>query len=230
MENLNEYARLIIMAIASIIALFIISKILGKKQIAQLEFIDYIIGISIGSIAAEMATDVSDKPIQYYLISMLIFFLVDVLFTYVSRKQPFFKHFFKGNPLTLINEGKIDYAVLKKSKLDVNDLLALCRNKGYFDIADISYAVLENNGQISILPRKDQAPVVLEDITQSFPEVSLPTYLVIDGKIVFDALEDLKKDTDWLLKRLNVNDVKELDKIILVIYDTEKDEMNVHYK
>lgn len=80
------------------IALFVIAKLLGKKQVAQLDFIDYVIGISIGSIAAEMSTDINDKPLYFYLIAMAIYFLFDLSITLLGRKAPALKHFLKGRP------------------------------------------------------------------------------------------------------------------------------------
>ena len=86
-EMMNEIGRLLLVAFSSVVFLFIIAKILGKKQIAQLDFVDYIIGISIGSIAAEMATDTSDKPMYYYLIAITVFFLFDLIITVIERKS-----------------------------------------------------------------------------------------------------------------------------------------------
>lgn len=108
--------------------LFVISKILGKKQIAQLEFIDYTIGISLGSIAAEMATN-TETPFYFFLIAMTIFLVLALLVAVVGRKNTFLKRILKGKPLTLIYDGKINYKSLKKSKIDVNDLLSMLREK-----------------------------------------------------------------------------------------------------
>ena len=119
--------------------LFIISKLLGKKQIAQLEFIDYTIGISLGSIAAEMATN-TETPFWYFLIAMTIFFVFAFAISLIGRKSPLLKKIIKGKPATLIYDGKIDYKQLKKTKIDVNDLLSMLREKNYFDISDVGYA------------------------------------------------------------------------------------------
>ena len=127
---MEEILKIVIFSIISVVYLFIISKILGKKQIAQLEFIDYVIGISIGSIAAEMATDLNETPFYHYLIAMTTFFLFDVLITFLGRKGFRLKNFLKGKPIMVIYEGKINYRNLKKSKLDVNELCSLCREKG----------------------------------------------------------------------------------------------------
>ena len=124
---MNEIVKLLLMSFGSVAYLFIISKLMGKKQIAQLEFIDYVMGISIGSISADMATDLSDSPFWYYLVAMAVFFLFDYFVSILGRKGSFFKRFFKGKPITIIYDGKLLYPMLKKSKLDVNEVLAMCR-------------------------------------------------------------------------------------------------------
>ena len=227
---MHEILRLLIFSLTSVVYLFIISKLLGKKQIAQLEFIDYVLGISIGSIAAEMATDVSDTPFYYYLIAITVFFLFDMLVTFLGRKGTFFKHFFKGKPITVIYDGKIDYKQLKKSKLDINDLLGMCRFMGYFDIKDIAYAVFENSGQLSILPKGAEKPTVISDIKQDYEQASLPNYLVIDGNISYSGLNELNKNKEWLFEQLKIKDKNDLKQIILASYDDKTKQFEIHKK
>ena len=143
--------------------LFIISKLLGKKQIAQLEFIDYTIGISLGSIAAEMATN-TETPFWYFLIAMTIFFVFAFAISLIGRKSPLLKKIIKGKPATLIYDGKIDYKQLKKTKIDVNDLLSMLREKNYFDISDVAYAVFEPSGELSVMPVGAQKPPLMRDV------------------------------------------------------------------
>lgn len=216
-------------SVVSVLYLFVISKLLGKKQISQLSFVDYVIGISLGSIAADMSVDV-DTPIYMYLLAMTVFFVFSILITYVGRLAPFLKHLLKGKPITLIYDGKIDYEALKKSKLDVNDLLALCREESYFDVNDVAYAVLETNGQLSVLPKGNKKPVVAEDFNIEISKSSLTNYLVVDGKVSFSGLSELKKGIDWLYERLRITNEEQLKHIILATYDEESDEFNVHYK
>lgn len=123
----KEFWHLIFVSVISFIVLFVIAKLLGKRQISQLEFVDYIMGITIGSIFAEMATDINDKPFYYYLIAVVIYFLFDILVNVLGRKAPFLKHFLKGKPLVIIYEGEINYKNLKRSKLSVNDIISLAR-------------------------------------------------------------------------------------------------------
>lgn len=210
--------------------LFIISKLLGKKQIAQLEFIDYTVGISLGSIAAEMATN-TETPFYYYLIAMTIFFALAILVAIVGRKCTFLKRVLKGKPITLVYEGKINYKELKKSKIDVNDLLSMLREKGFFDITDVAYAVFEPSGELSVMPVGAQKPLVMEDLDKSkIRKASLSNVLIVDGDVSYSGLSEIDKDEQWLFDRLKVKSKDDLKNIILAIYDEQSDSFNTHYK
>lgn len=210
--------------------LFIISKLLGKKQIAQLEFIDYAVGISLGSIAAEWAFS-DERPFYYYVVAMAMFFILAFLVAVVGRKSSFFKRLFKGKPVTLIYEGEILSENLNKSKIDVNDLLSMLREKGYFDPNDVAYAIFETSGQLSVLPKGSQKPVVMEDIDKrKIKQSSLTDILVVDGIVSKSGLNEIGKTMAWLFKKLQIKDKRELKNIILATYDDENNKLNVHYK
>ena len=210
--------------------LFIISKLLGKKQIAQLEFIDYAVGISLGSIAAEMATN-TETPFYYFLIAMTIFFALALLVAIVGRKCTFLKRVLKGKPITLVYDGKINYKELKKSKIDVNDLLSMLREKGYFDITDVAYAVFEPSGELSVMPVGAQKPLVMEDFDKSkIQKAALGNVLIVDGDISYSGLSEIDKDEQWLFDRLKVKSKDDLKNIILAVYDEQSDSFNTHYK
>lgn len=227
---MNSIWWVIIFSSIAVAYLFLVSKILGKKQIAQLEFIDYVLGISIGSIAAAMATDTSDTPFYHYLIAMSIFFLFDILVTYLGRKGFWFKKFLKGSPIRIINDGKIDYNQLKKSKLDINELLSLCRTQGYFDISQVAFAFFENSGKLSVMPKGEYRPAIVSDLPQPIVAARLPKVLIIDGKIVFSNLEELNKNTEWLYEKLKISSKKQLKNLIFVQWDEEDSQMLVQYK
>lgn len=210
--------------------LFIISKLLGKKQIAQLEFIDYTVGISLGSIAAEMATN-TETPFYYFLIAMTIFFALAFIVALVGRKNTFLKRVLKGKPATLIYDGKIVYKQLKKTKIDVNDLLSMLREKGYFDISDVAYAVFEPSGDLSVMPVGAQKPLVMEDLDASkIEKAELSNVLIADGTVSESGLAEIDKDEQWLFDRLKISDKFDLDNIILAVYDEKNDKFNVHLK
>ncbi len=210
--------------------LFVISKLLGKKQIAQLEFIDYAVGISLGSIAAEMATN-TETPFYYFLIAMTIFFALAFAVAIVGRKCTFLKRVLKGKPATLIYDGKIDYKQLKKSNIDVNDLLSMLREKGYFDISDVAYAIFEPSGELSVMPTGAQKPLVMRDFDkEKIEKAELANVLIADGAVSHSGLSEIDKDEAWLFNRLRIGDKSDLDNIILAVYDDKTDGFNVHFK
>lgn len=230
MFGIDDIYWVLINSVFSFVYLFIISKLLGKKQIAQLEFIDYVVGISLGSIAAEWSTK-TDQPFYNYLIAMTIFFVLAFLVAVIGRKTTLLKRIFKGKPSTLIYEGKIDYKQLKKNNIDVNDLLSMLREKNYFDPSDVAYAIFEPSGKLSVLPKGNNRPVVIEDVNaKAVEQASLTDVLIVDGKISKSGLNEIEKDEKWLFKQLKISNKKDLKNILLATYDTESKGVNVHYK
>lgn len=220
----------VINSVTSFIYLFIISKVLGKKQIAQLEFIDYAVGISLGSIIAEWAFD-AERPFYFYIIASSIFFVLALFVAIIGRKNTFFKRMMKGKPATLIYEGKILYKQLNKCKIDVNDLLSMLREKGFFDINDVAYALFETSGRLSVLPKGNKAPVVVQDLPNAKISKSfLTNVLVVDGKISKSGLCELNKTKEWLFEKLNIEAKKDLKNILLASYSEQTNQFSVHYK
>ncbi len=226
---MNDVLKVLIFSVSAYVYLFIISKILGKKQIAQLTFIDYVVGISIGSIAADMATE-TEQPFYHFLMAMGVFFLLDLAITFLGRKGAFMKKAVTGKPLIIINDGQVDYEVLKKSKITVDELAGLARDKSYFDLNDIAYAILETSGSLSILPKAAKQPIVAENMDIKLPAPSLSEYLVTDGNICKDTLQNMGFDEQWLLKRLDKNDKEELKGLLWVQYDKKNDKITTQAK
>lgn len=156
-EFWTDFGDIALRAFLSIVVLFILTKLMGNKQISQLNFFDYIIGISIGSIAAEMATN-TDTPHHFFVLAMVIYTVITILITFVTRKSISMRRFFNGTPIPLIENGKIIEKNLAKAGFDVNDLLTELRYAGYFNIEDVQYAVEETDGRVSIIPRPSARP------------------------------------------------------------------------
>lgn len=228
MFGLKDIYWVIINSFISFIYLFVISKLLGKKQIAQLEFIDYVVGISLGSIAADMSVE-TDKPFYHAIIAMTIFFFLAILVALIGRKNTFFKRILKGKPAMLIYEGKIDYQQLVKCKIDINDLLSMLREKAQFDVDEVEYAIFEPSGNLSVLPKGNYRPVVAEDLGKQFiKKAKLSNVLVADGQISKSGLNEINKSEHWLFQKLKISSKKEIKNILLAIYDDNK--MKIYYK
>lgn len=214
-----ELGDVILRALMSLLALFIVTKIIGKKQVSQLSLFDYVIGISIGNFAAEMTIN-TDSPEINGIVAVLVFGLVAYLVSYLTLKSIVLRRFFIGTPTILIQKGKIIEKNLKRSKMDMNDLLEQIRIDGYFDISEVDYAIMEANGKISVLPKKENKPVTLKDMQLKGEKQSLCANIIIDGKIMHGNLENMHKTEKWLLKQLNVKG-KKIEEILLATLDME---------
>ncbi len=223
------YTEVFLQATLAFVVLFILSKLLGKKQVAQLEFNDYVIGISIGSIAAQMAVE-PDIPTYHFIIAMVLFALLDIFITIISRKRNLLKIIFKGRPLVLIENGNLNYKNLKKSKLDLNELMSQCRIKGFFDVNEIAFCIFETSGEFSILPKSFARDLTAQDLKLPQKSMFLSNDVVIDGEIIMAALNKLNKNKQWLLESLKIANKKELKNILLASYNEENQKMYIHYK
>lgn len=201
-EFWTDFGDVALRAFLSIVVLFILTKLMGNKQISQLNFFDYIIGISIGSIAAEMATT-TDRPHHFFVLAMVIYTIITVLITNIARKSIAMRRFFNGTPVPLVENGKIIEKNLVKAGFDVNDLLTELRYAGYFNIEDVQYALEETDGRVSIIPRPSARPATCEDLKITDAKPTLPqSDVIIDGKIMTNNLKSVKKSREWLLEEL----------------------------
>lgn len=219
--NLIEVFDVILRALLSLVALFLVTKLLGKKQVSQLSLFDYVIGISIGNFAAEMTTDLELSYING-IVAVLVFGIVAYLVSYFTMKSIVLRRFFIGTPTVLIQNGKILVNNLRKSKLDINDLLEECRVSGYFDISQIEYALLEANGRLSVLPKGQYLPVTINDMNLKPQKQGLCANIIIDGKVMRKNLKIVGKDESWLERELKVKGYKELDNILLATLDNNE--------
>lgn len=219
--NMVEILDVILRALISLIALFSVTKLLGKKQVSQLSLFDCVIGISIGNFAAEMTTDL-DLPYTHGVVAVLIFGLVAYLVSVFTMKSISLRRFFIGTPTVLIQEGKILMKGLKQVKFDVNDLLEECRGNGYFDISQIEYALMEANGKLSILPKGENFPVTIKDMNIKPEKQSLCANVIIDGKIMHTNLKNMNKDKKWLVQELKIKGYKTFENILLATLDNNE--------
>lgn len=205
----------------SILALFFLTKIMGRKQISQLNLYDYVVGITIGSVAAEISTNLDTHFFSGILV-MVIYSIVSVLFSFLSEKSIVLRRFIIGVPYILIENGKILESSLKKAKFDINELLQEARIGGYYDLSQIDYAIMEANGKVSFLPKGKYSPVTISDMKLKESKNALVSNLVIDGKIMFNNLDYIGKSEQWLLNRLDSMGYKSLDEILLVTCDNKE--------
>lgn len=208
---------LFLTALGSFATLFISAKLIGHKQISQLDFFDYITGITIGSIAAEMATELEEpwKPFT----AILIYAGVTLLLSVVTNKFPRTRRYLYGSPTILMDQGKLYRENLKKAKLDLGEFLVMCRQQGYFDLTSIQTAMFEFNGRLTILPVSTQRPATPSDMNLSPEQELLFTELIMDGRILERNLQRMGLNLTWLDKQLKQRGIHSPQDVFLAACD-----------
>ncbi len=212
--------KILILSLVSIVTLFILSKLMGNKEMSQLSMFDYIIGITIGSIAAELSTALEDNFIEP-LIAMIVYALASIIISILSNKSIKIRRFFTGTSLVLLDNGKLYRRNFTKAKLDINEFLMQCRTNGYFHLSDIQTAILEANGKISFLPTSEKRPATPSDFNLTPPSDRVSVDIIVDGKLLKKNLYYTGNDEFWLQKQLVSQKVDTIEEIFLATCDSE---------
>ena len=213
-----DLLKIVCLSLGSLLALFMLTKIMGNKEMSQLSMFDYIIGITIGSIAAEMSTALENDFLQP-LLAMIIYALASVVISFVSYKSLKVNRFLTGPSLILLDNGEIYRNNLKKAKLDIIEFLMQCRTSGYFNLSDIQTAILEPNGKISFLPKAEKRPATPSDMNISVPVDRVVVNVVLDGIVLKENLYHTGNDELWLEKQLVSQGIQNVDDIYLATCD-----------
>lgn len=209
-------------AVASVIALFFLTKLMGQKQISQLNLFDYINGITIGSIAAEMATSL-EHDLWLPLTAMAVYTLFSLLLSLLERKSLTFNKFFVGNPNVLLEDGVLYQKNLQKAHLSITEFLSQCRVNGYFDLSALQTAILEPNGSISFLPKSGERPATPSDLQLATEQAQLLPNVIVDGKILYSNLRALGLDEIWLLDTLQAQGIRCAADVLLAVVNDKKE-------
>ena len=212
-----EIGQIALCSLVSIAVMFFLTRAGGKRQIAQLSPFDYLNAVTIGSIAAEMATDLERwyRPLTALLVYGAVTWAVQVS----SCKSIAMRSFWSGRTLVLMDEGTIFKENLSRANIDINEFLAQARIAGYFDLNDIQTALLENSGQISFLPKSGVRPATPADL-QLHPQPVSPWYdLILDGRTMQDNLKSAGRTVSWLDAQLHAAGIGQRSEVFYAACD-----------
>ncbi|OIU72477.1 DUF421 domain-containing protein [Rossellomorea aquimaris] len=197
-----EYMSIVVELVVGYFALLFLTKILGKTQITQISAFDFISALILGEL---VGNSLYDNEVSVWQILAAIFIWGFLIFAteFITQKSRRFRHVLEGTPAIVINKGKIDFNVLKKNHLDLNQLQHLLRAKDIFSVRECEYALLETNGTLSVLKKPLFENVQRSDLNIQPTQVSLPLSLIIDGEIVYDNLKIVHQQEDWLMHEIN---------------------------
>mgnify|MGYP003302267885 CR=1 FL=1 len=215
--DIKEALSIIPRSLVSLISLLVATKILGKKQVSELSLFDYCIGISIGNFTAEMIL-VLDSQLINGVVAILTFGIAGYLISYLTMKNITLRRFLFGTPTVIMKDGKIDYRALKRVNIDINDFLEQARNDGYFDIKEISYAVMEANGKINFLEKDAYKKPTKKDLKLKTVKEHLAANIIIDGNIMEENINQTDHSYEWFVKELKKNGYTSYENILLATY------------
>lgn len=200
-----EVGQVVLTSLLSLAAMFIFTRAGGKRQIAQMSPFDYLNAVTVGSIGAELATNLEQwwRPFS----ALVVYRLVTWFVHYTACKSNAMRSLWSGRSLILMDGGVILKSSLQRAAIDVNEFLGQARVAGYFDPNEIETAILETNGQISFLPKSCSRPLTPDDM-QLHPDAASAWYdLIIDGHLMQDNLKAAGRDERWLDARLHAQGI-----------------------
>ena len=215
-----DFVRVFLASLLSYAALFVCAKLVGRKQIAQLNFLDYITGITIGSIAAELATEL-EAPIRP-LIAMAVYALATWAISQLGMRRMRSIKYLDGTPSIILRGGKLYRENMRKAKLDLSEFMVMCREQGFFDLADIDTAIFEYNGKLTILPVSARRPATPQDMGLAPQQETISVEVIMDGRILGENLHRMGLDETWLIRRLHAQGIRDARDVFLAVYDDQK--------
>lgn len=223
-----DYFRVVLTSLFSITALFLITKLLGYRQMSQLSLFDYINGITIGSIAAELANS-EGSEFWKWTITIAVYGAITLLLSWATDHSIILRRFITGKSIPLYENGQLLDQNFRKAKLDLNEFLMQCRIKGYFDLSQLETVLFEPNGSLSILPASPYRPATPFDLDRAVARETLDFNIILAGKVMHENLAAAGKDESWLAQQLTQQGCSEQD-IFLAIYDPVQDAVQFYRK
>ena len=191
-----------------VVVILILTRLLGKKQMSQLTYFNYITGVTMGSVAGDFISEVN-MPVVDALASLIAICILTELNSFIALKSTSYRKVMDGDDIILIKKGKIIKPALKSCRMSVNILLMLLRQSNTFSVEEVEYAILETNGCLSVMKRQQAQPIIKSDLDIKAEKIkNLPREVISDGKIMKVNLKELNKDEEWLKNELRKNNIE----------------------
>ncbi|WP_048601831.1 DUF421 domain-containing protein [Rubeoparvulum massiliense] len=210
-----SYSMLILLrSIFAFVIILILTRISGKQQVAEMTMFEYIVGITIGSIAASLSVDLDLETLSGTT-SLLVWGVLPILIAIGTLKSKKARSLVNGTARILIQNGEIDRKALKKERMNLDELMMALRLKNIFQVADVELAVMEINGELSVLPKSDKRPLQPSDMQIKPPPSAMPINVIQDGVVQDQDLKRAGLSLDWLKKQLADAKVESAEDVIL---------------
>lgn len=213
----NEALVVVARSIIAFVTLFIFARLLGKQQVSQLTFFDYVLGITIGSIAASLSIDLESRAWPHW-VGLAVWTLAVLGIQIASTKSTTAAKIFMGEPVVVISKGKLLEEAMGRMRYTTGEILEQLRNQGVFDISTVEYAVMESDGQLSVLLKPEHRPATVQDLGLAPPSGGMSAQLIYDGQVIQENLQAAGVDEAWLAKRLREQGINNASEVFLASY------------
>ena len=215
---MNEGLIVLVRGIIGFFTLLIFTRVLGKQQVSQLTFFDYVVGITIGSTASTLTTDLTSRAWPHW-VGLFTWAVLCFILQLITVNSKTAEKYLDGEPTIVITNGKVLEKSMKKFRYTIGDLLSQLRDKGVFDLEEVAYAILEKDGQLSILKKTECDPVSTKDLKIKTTPASIDFEVIYDGSIVHDNLDKINRNEKWLMTKLKKKGINDVSEVFLAIYN-----------
>lgn len=217
--NWLEIASTVYRTIVIYLILLLVMRIMGKREVGKLSPFDFVVAIVIAELAA-LPMDKEEMSLVHGMAPIFTLVGAEIFLSWLSLKSTWVRRFINGTPSVLVENGRLVEEEMRRNRYNVNDLLAQLREKGYANVADVEFAILETSGQLSVIPKAERRPVTPADLGLKVSAEGLPVILVIDGQLQERNLARIgwnRKKAEEVLRRKGVTDIK---KVLLATVDS----------
>lgn len=212
---MNETLVVLVRSLIAFFTLLIFARALGKQQLSQLTFFDYVLGITVGSIAATLSVDLDSRAWAHW-VSLLFWSLTALILEFFAFRRRGLEEYLSGRPAVVIMNGNILEKEMHSNHYPIPDLLKQLRDKGVFDINQVAYGILENNGKLSVLLKPEFQPVTAGDLQLKPPSGGVNTEIIYNGILVAENLKKAGRDALWLNQTLQDAGVQSTAEVFLM--------------
>lgn len=223
-KNAREVLLLLITFVRTLILyilIVIVLRLLGKRQIGQLQPSELVVALIIADLAAVPMANVG-IPLISGIVPIITLFIMEELLSFISMKSERARGIICGKPSILIERGVIMESELRRIRYNLNDLLEQLRLKNFPNVEDLDYAILETSGQLSVIPRPEVTPATIKDLNLKTNVQNLPVTIIIDGRVISDNLYKIGLSNDWLNNELKTNKIKSIKDVFFAYLNPER--------
>ncbi|KNY27178.1 YetF domain-containing protein [Pseudobacteroides cellulosolvens] len=196
-----------------------LTRIMGRKMISQITFFDFVVGVIVGSVAANISVS-QQNPVLSGVTVLVVLALITVTIDSSNIKSIFTRKLTNSEPVTVVENGKIIAENLKRTRLPLDNLMMLLREKNTFNIADVEFAIFETDGKLSVLKKSQKQPITPSDLNISTAYAGLTKDIIIDGKVMDENLKDANLDREWLIQKLRYSNFNSIEEVFYAGLDT----------